>query len=59
MFKITFVIFALSKANRINLMIKNKTYLLHAVTRPQALSAYTGRPLVLCFFSPDMIVNTD
>jgi hypothetical protein len=59
MFKITFIIFALSKVNRINLMIKSKTYLLHAVTRPQASSAHTGRPLVLYVFSPEMIVNTD
>ncbi len=59
MFKISFVIFVLSKANRINLMTKNKTYLLHAVTRPQASSAHAGRPLVLFLFSPDIITNTD
>lgn len=58
-FKIPFIIFASSKANRLYLMNQHKPYIQPEFNRPQAFSAYAGRPLVVCMFSSDPISYTD
>lgn len=58
-YKISFIIFVPLKANRLYLMNQHKPYMLPKFNRPQAFSAYAGRPLVVCMFSSDPIPYTD